>query len=288
MIIALFLWFHVVTERTYEETVLIPLELVDVPEGLVLANELPQWVKVKVVGKGKQLLLLRFSELKARLSLAYVRNRRTSLRLGAADVGISRESNVEVVKIEPDMITIDLERLVSKRVKVVPALRVIPAEGYTWIGPAETDPETVAISGPERFIAKVDHLTTDSLVVEGAKRDIERRFRVIPPEGVNVTCSPVSVMVHVDIQKVEERTIDVPVKSIHVPKGVQTRPKPETVTLTVTGGVDVLASLDAGDFSARVDYRAIKASDEPIVFIDVPAEVALRDAEPKSVKVVKR
>lgn len=287
--IALFLWFHVVTERTYEDTIRVPVKLVGVPKGLVLATAVPRNVRVRVVGKGKRLLALRSANLEARLDLASIRSRRKTFWLKANDVGISPTRGVEVVEIEPDQITITLERFVSREVKVIPALRVVPAKGYVRVGPSQVVPQSVTLAGPERFVARVFTLTTDSLVVEGAKKSIKQTLRVIPPQGVNVNCTPSLVSVYVDIQKLGERSIGgIPVKLLHVPEGFQVHLEPDTVAVTVVGGTDRLASLSPRDFLTWVDYRDIKSFGRSTVSIDLPPDVTLKHIHPKSVKVAGR
>ncbi|RPI50266.1 MAG: YbbR-like domain-containing protein, partial [Deltaproteobacteria bacterium] len=47
---ALLLWFFVVGQEKAEVSVSIPLELVNIPAGLVIANDIPSNIDVKVYG----------------------------------------------------------------------------------------------------------------------------------------------------------------------------------------------------------------------------------------------
>ena len=62
VVMALLLWFHVATEKVYEYTKSFPVEMSNVPEGLVLAREVPKEIQVKIQGKGKELLKLLLME----------------------------------------------------------------------------------------------------------------------------------------------------------------------------------------------------------------------------------
>ena len=65
VVMALLLWFHVATDKMYDHTDSFPLEILNVPDPLILAEELPHQVSVTIRGKGKDLLkLLLFSERK--------------------------------------------------------------------------------------------------------------------------------------------------------------------------------------------------------------------------------
>ena len=53
--LALLLWVHVATNKTYEYQLNLPLKVVNVPKGLVLVSETPSIVAIKVRATGKQL-----------------------------------------------------------------------------------------------------------------------------------------------------------------------------------------------------------------------------------------
>ncbi|MGB2981235.1 MAG: hypothetical protein WBC77_08310, partial [Candidatus Zixiibacteriota bacterium] len=65
IVMALLLWLHVATDKVYEHSHIFPLEILDVPEGLILAEQIPDQIDIKVRGRGKALLKLLLADKKS-------------------------------------------------------------------------------------------------------------------------------------------------------------------------------------------------------------------------------
>ncbi len=73
LLLALVLWFHVATEKTYEKTFPAKIEIEGLKVGLQVQNIEPSSAAVSVIGTGKQILQLMLSGgPKAYLDLAFV------------------------------------------------------------------------------------------------------------------------------------------------------------------------------------------------------------------------
>ena len=64
LLIALFLWFHAVTEKEYEVKRQVPIQITAIPEDLVLAKPSPTEAVIRLRGKGKQLIIPYFSQIR--------------------------------------------------------------------------------------------------------------------------------------------------------------------------------------------------------------------------------
>jgi YbbR domain-containing protein len=61
ILLALVLWFHVATEKTYEKIFQAKIETVGLPKNLQVETIEPKTTRVSVIGTGKQLLQLMLS-----------------------------------------------------------------------------------------------------------------------------------------------------------------------------------------------------------------------------------
>ena len=62
-----------------------------------------------------------------------------------------------------------------------------------------------------------------------------------------------------DVQQISERIIvDIPVKVINKVRGIRVFPSPQTVSLTVVGGVSQIADIKPNDISVIVDFKSWK------------------------------
>ena len=65
-----------------------------------------------------------------------------------------------------------------------------------------------------------------------------------------------SVEISLDIQNISERIIaDVPVIVVNIPDKIRVFPSPQTVSLTVIGGVNQISNLNPTDIKVIVDFN---------------------------------
>ncbi len=289
--LAVLLWLHVVTGHSYEGVFQIPLEVKNIPEGMVIANQLPQKIAVKFFGQGRQLLRLLHSKTAVVLKITSRRAAARRYQLSPLNVKVPIGLKVEPREIvKPKAVTVELNRLITKEVKVIPHLQLQLANGYVQVGPIKVTPERVKISGPQKFLRHVHSLSLDSIYLSRVKRSISKSVKVIPPEGVNVVYSPTVVNLFIDIQALGERWIkDIPVKLKYLPRGRKARIEPSTIDLKVQGGVDLLATLTAKDISVYIDYRRIKrraTAEVPAIISPKVSGIELIEARPERFTVV--
>ena len=78
---------------------------------------------------------------------------------------------VQVVKINPSIVTLNLERTVHKQVPVRPRLLGRPAKGYEVFDVVSEPPE-VRIAGPKSRVMEVESVFTEPISVEGAQTSV--------------------------------------------------------------------------------------------------------------------
>lgn len=261
--LAMLLWFHAVTEHSYQKEIDIRLQVEGVPpdlasEELMVANVLPTQVRVLVSGRGKDLLTLKEDEFFLR-----VQPRGTSpgnvysYRLNPDQVEtIATGLEVQVRKIvEPREIEVEIDKRVEKTIEVEPAVDLEIAESYRQVGRIQVEPRVVKVSGPGRKLQKMRSIRTDSLVLRELHEDVERLLAVRPPEGVRLEVNPPQVMVRIEIQELAEYDIaEIPV-SLHNVAGRSFVLEPPRVKARVRGGADVIGRLAPTDVHLYVDFR---------------------------------
>ena len=256
LILAAFLWFHVVTEKQYEWILRVPLQVHTDGQQVVLATRLPKYARVRFSGSGKALIRLWLSDRQLVIPVAEkTRQRNVEKTLRTDQVAIPQAlSSINAVEIiEPKSIRFDLDRPISKKVGVVPQVLLTFASGFDQIGPIRLAPDHVELLGPAQFVAPVESVLLDSLNIQNAKQDIIAEIPVLIPEGVGLSCDPASVKVLIDVQALGERIFaHLPVAVDRVPNYTKVRSEPPTVTLKVVGGSDLLETIESTDFKVTI------------------------------------
>ena len=255
------LWFYAVTENSFEREIDIPLVVSDPanPTGgspLVLASRPPATVRVVVFGDGKDLLGMSASDLVLRVEpRARVPGNR-DIRLSPGQVVNHSEYDVGVERVvEPQELTLAIDRRAERTVPVRPRIGLRLADAYTQVGGVGVSPDSVRIRGPEGQVRAVEAVETDSLFRYDVRADVDRVVALRPPPETMVRLvSADEVRVTVDVQELAEYEVpEVPVAVVGGPAGAVARPG--RVTVRVRGGADLIGALDPEtDFGLAVEY----------------------------------
>jgi YbbR domain-containing protein len=195
--IALGLWFNssfedreVLNERVVEASVSYTW-----PKGFMVLNQ-EQDVNVRVRGSSKRVRGLDPDQVDVQVEL----NREqgpVTVNLGPENVLMPE--GLEVVSIEPNVITVEVEREATGRIRVEPAVEGEAAPGAT-VGEPEVFPSQVLVTGPESLVANTEVLHTRPVNIAGRSATFEVDVAVVPPDPLLQIMQPSRVSVRVPIQ----------------------------------------------------------------------------------------
>jgi hypothetical protein len=181
----------------------------------------------------------------------------------------------------------------ERTVPVVPALKGLPPDGYTFYGATAT-PDTKRIEGPASDLRGVERLRTDPISLDGRVAPFQVRVRAVPdnPEVRLLEPQPVDVRVEVD-RAPGQKALDVPVTLSGASAG--TTVSPHTVRALISGPPALLETLGPAQVRAVADVEGVAPGgpvrDLPlrVEFREVPASdlgrLAVVKVEPASVLV---
>ncbi len=174
LVFALVLWFFVMGERKLEVGYTVPLELKNVPPGMMVANEVPSLVDVRLSGPRTMLMNLSPKDISISVDLADLDPGLTSFK--RLEERLNIPSGVKVTRLSPSFVDVKLERIKEKVVPVRVVFNGAPAEGF-GLGSIRVTPERVTVEGAESEVKDVTEVLTDPVDVDGAKES----FSLIVP-----------------------------------------------------------------------------------------------------------
>jgi len=166
LVFALILWFFVMGERKLEVGYAVPLELRNLPAGLMVANEVPSVVDVRISGPRTLLMNLRPDDISIAVDLKELQPGLTSFR--RLEERINIPSALKVTRISPSFIDLKLDRSKEKTVPVVATLIGNLPEG-AQLGSVTVTPEAVIVVGAEGELKDVSEVVTEAVSLEGVK-----------------------------------------------------------------------------------------------------------------------
>ena len=143
LLLAIVLWFTVSGEERTETTINMALELVNLHKNLMATNEVPPAIQVRVVGPRSIVNNLSQTRLTQTLDLNGYKSGRHTFSLGPNSFSLPR--GVQVVRIQPNPISLTLANTITRTLPIKPVLENNPAEGYELVSvntrPAHGDRE---------------------------------------------------------------------------------------------------------------------------------------------------
>jgi YbbR domain-containing protein len=174
LVFALVLWFFVMGERRQEIGFSVPLKLENIPQDLMLANEVPNLVDVRISGPRTLLMNLSPQDVSISVDLKDLKPGLTSFK--RLDEKLNIPSALKVTRLSPSFVDVKLERIKEKQVPVVPSIEGTPAEGYR-VEETTLKPSKTIVTGAEGELKDIREVATDSINVT----DVTESFSLMVP-----------------------------------------------------------------------------------------------------------
>lgn len=291
LIMAMLLWFHVATDHVYETTRTFPLEIINIPPQLVLAEGLPNQVEVKIRGRGKEHLKLLLAEKKSlKIDAKLFKKGETDYLIKPQQIPIPEGLELEVTGIiSPQDLKIKLDDLLEKKVEVKPRITIIPAAGLVIVGELHYSPKEVTVSGPKRWVADLEEIVTVQKVMDNLGKNIKDQAELLLPPGYNLHLSTQKINFSVDIQKSADKEISsIPVQLIHPPKYREILLQPDSISILITSAESLVNLISSDKIMASIDGANIKRREniKLPVKVKLPSGVMLKRTNPDSIEVL--
>ncbi|MFO7813228.1 MAG: CdaR family protein [Pelovirga sp.] len=174
LVFALMLWFFIMGERRLEVNYRVPLELQNLPRELMVANEVPSMVDVRISGPRTLLMKVSPNDISVTVDLTGLSPGLTSFR--RLEERLNLPSGLRVTRLSPSFVDVRLERIQQKTVPISILLTGDPMDGF-GVGTVRAKPDQVAIEGAESEVKNVTKVTTDEVDLNG----VNSSFSMIVP-----------------------------------------------------------------------------------------------------------
>jgi YbbR domain-containing protein len=254
--IAVLLWLTLSGEQIVERGIRVPLELQNLPEDLLLVEDPPEFVEVRVRGASGAVSRIGPGDLAAVIDVSSVRPGRRLFHLTTDQVRVP--VGVEATAASPPTIALAFERAGTREVPVLPAVEGEPAPGYV-VGRATSDPQKVTVLGPESRLAALTSAITEPVVIDGAKENREETVTVgvLDPSVRLETPQSARVVVEIVPAPVEHTAVDVPVRLRAASPNLTARVRPQVVDVRIRGSREALSRMPIQSVVAFVDVSGL-------------------------------
>ena len=262
--LAVLLWLFVISGNNYTMMLDMPIEARNLNAQKTYLEEVPGSASVILEGKGRDLfksfILKNYSEFKLVLDLdgisqEYVFILNDYFDKNPSKVVLPPSHNVRFVEVVyPNRIKIKLDEIMEKKVQVLSNINELVKDGHIQIGKTEFTPDSIIIIGPKVELDKINSIYTIEDTLNNLFKLTKGQIDLLLPNRL-IKYSSKTVNYFFNVQQISERiVVDIPVNVINKIKGIRVFPSPQTVSLTLVGGVNQIAKIKPSDISVIVDF----------------------------------
>jgi len=267
VILAVLLWFFVVTDIEYFFDLDIPLRIDGLAEDKAFNNEIPELITARFRGKGHTLLwanmTMPLSETGLILDLTKTKNTQVYyLNQYYTDnpdkFVIPRDYKLDLLHIvKPESIWVSVERMAHKELNVNVQADIEPALGYMLVGDISVEPSKVMVHGPVSLLNELTSITVPPYRVAGVDVDVSVSLPISLEPTQLFSLDTSAITLGADIQSIGSvEFYNIPIRLENIPRNVELSVTPQFIGLEAEGGLDRLLELQPEDFIVSFDYRA--------------------------------
>lgn len=234
----------------------VPLRLTNVPENVVVTTELPKDVRITLRDKNSSLFFYRYFQTMApvEIDFSHYANPSCHVRLPKEDVrrGLKNnfETSTELLGLRPDTLEYFYSYGTSKTVDTRLQGRLAPADGY-YIVRQELHPALATVYATERQLDTI----SAALTLPYYHTDLTESFSTLIylQDVKGAKFLPDTVRLSVEVDRLVEKTLALPVQPLNFPEDVRLRTFPMKVNVTFQVGMKEFRNVTEADFKLVLD-----------------------------------
>lgn len=196
VVLAVFLWAVVLGEQKVEVTLNVPLEITNLPRDLMLVNEPPESLQVRLRGPKTLVTTL------APRAVALEGLPKTFVE-GENIVAIRPEAvrvprGIEVVEVAPHRVRVVLDAVAVREVEVSPRVEGVPAKGFV-LKRVTSSPARIRMAGPKSELRRLARIYTVPISLDGQTASFSTRAMLEPAGRQIRALDEVPIIVAVEI-----------------------------------------------------------------------------------------
>jgi hypothetical protein len=200
ILLACVVWYTVSAPRrapVRERIVTVPISVVALRSNLVITNEIPGSVAVRVRGRSNDLRALATQSLEVPVDLNWV-DKAGEAAVTLRPTAINVPPEVEVVSIDPSKLPFRIEQVRQRAVPIRPFLVGDPPAGFI-VGEPVADPPLALVSGPSSQILNLSEVATERIIMTGRTATFTQNVAVVSDSPLVRVISPLTTQVTVPV-----------------------------------------------------------------------------------------
>jgi YbbR domain-containing protein len=288
LIFSVVLWVSISLSSEYYASIKVNLKIIDLPYGYTVGTKLPDNIIIKLKGKGWKLTSESLGSEAEFIASAKYDSGKINLNLyNSLSENRWLANDIEVIKIDPDTISFKVEKIVTKKIKIIPNLNLNFKSGYGLAEPVYIYPDSTFVYGPWSIIKNLNFISTEYIAYDKIDSRIKENLTLNPISGISYGIN--SVALYLNVQKIVDMNFDdLPVKIYDIPNDRGIILLQNKVSIGVKGGIELLGKLTSDQFKVSLNYRNITMDTLGSVIPDIqmPPNLSLLYVKPERLRYI--
>jgi YbbR domain-containing protein len=192
------LWYLVVGEDQVDISIQVPIEVLNLPDNLVISNKFKEELDVSIRGPRSIIQELRNRNISRPVDLSKAEPGAIVIKNDKDSIPLPR--GITVLQLQPANITLSIDRLVQKTIPIHPVTEGEVSPGYK-LRQITMDPNEIIVSGPQTVLNSALSLKTYVINLEGLNRSITLPVHLnLSPEFIDLIGETV-VVAKIEVQE---------------------------------------------------------------------------------------
>lgn len=277
LMISTLFWFMSTLNDTYETEFTVELKIGNIPEHVVITEDLPESFKITVKDKGFNLLRYAYINPIPPLTISF------GAYSGAGGHGVVKSSDVQkmmgrrlsestkIISVKADHWDFYYAYGGQKKVPVQVKGKIQAMSDY-YVMRTTVSPDSVVIYATEEAFDTINVVYTEPLMLHDLSSSVVVQQRLQHIYGAKIEGTD-TAKVSVTVDRLTEVMISVPVKPVNWPDNIQIKTFPAKVSVRVSVGVSNLRTVKPELFTVVADYKDLPKNSHggfPIKLISQP------------------
>lgn len=281
MLLSVSLWIVVNMGRDFNINMMVPIQIINVPEDVAISSEVPEYAAVSVSGEGWSLFNLYTNP---PLITVNVETQQVNM-FEQVRQQISSISDASVMQVDPMFIEIETEQRITRTVPVESQINIATRDQYGVLGSPRFSPDSVTVSGPASRVEQLESWRTVESDIMDVNSDIEVTVE-LESTGPGMAVEPRRVLLRADVVEFTEAQVRIPVRARNIPSGEAITFSPSSILVRYDVPINQYTDVqNIRPFIAYVDYERIEADTTGLITPDIEKitdeyDVRLRSFQP--------
>lgn len=298
LIISIILWMLIkLSKQGYVNSIRFPVKYENLPSGKILMNTPPEFIRLQMQASGFTLLkysLVSYKDL--RVDLENVLPLKNGMyywlpNLDMRDLEAQFSEDATILDISPDTVFFNFAREETRMIPIIPKIKLEQGSGLSLYHDPKLIPDSIEVRGPIKVLDEIHFVETESFTVPAQSGDsIRTTISLKLPERENVIYGNSEVLAKLQLTRITEETIEIPIQIINVPDSLNLELFPSSTKLTYRVALRDFHRVRPEDFAVTANYGALQKNSETrfltLTVEEFPQIIRQVDLDPKRVEYI--